>query len=72
MQQAFISKGMGAADALKAAYKALDYQVMKQASVLSYMDAFLGLGILFLFCIPFVLIVKGNRNKQVKIAEAMH
>jgi DHA2 family multidrug resistance protein len=39
--------------------------------VLSYMDAFLTLGVLFLICIPFVLIVKGTK-KKVDISEAMH
>jgi len=35
--------------------------------VLSYMDAFLYIGLLFLVCIPFVLLVRGRRNKQVKM-----
>ena len=72
MQQNFISKGMTPDVALKSAYKALDYSVFKQASVLSYMDVFLYLGVLFLICVPFVLLVKGNRKKKVDLAEAMH
>jgi MFS transporter, DHA2 family, multidrug resistance protein len=72
MQHAFMAKGMTPDIALNAAYKALDYTVMKQASVLSYMDAFLGLGLMFLFCIPFVLMVKGNKGKKVDLSEAMH
>ncbi len=48
-------------------FKALDFSVMKQAATLSYMDAFLYIGLLFLICIPFVLMVRGNRNKQVKM-----
>ncbi len=72
MQHAFMAKGMTPDVALNAAYKALDYAVTKQASVLSYMDAFLGLGVLFLICIPFVLMVKGNKGKKVDLAEAMH
>ncbi len=58
--------------ALQSAYKALDYSVFKQASVLSYMDVFLYLGVLFLIFVPFVLLVKGNRKKKVNLAEAMH
>ncbi len=50
-----------------AALKVLDYAVAKQAAVLAYMDAFLYIGLLFLICIPFVLLVRGNRNKQVKM-----
>ncbi|RYZ30027.1 MAG: DHA2 family efflux MFS transporter permease subunit [Chitinophagaceae bacterium] len=73
LQHAFMAKGMTADAALQSAYKSLDYVVMKQASVLSYMDAFLGLGIMFLLCIPFVLMVKANKKKQkVDLSEAMH
>ena len=72
LQHNFMSKGMTPDVALKSAYKALDYTITKQAAVLSYMDVFLYLGILFLICIPFVLVVKGNRNKKVDLAEAMH
>jgi DHA2 family multidrug resistance protein len=72
MQQAFMAKGMTPDVALHAAYKALDYVVLKQASVLSYMDAFLALGVMFLICVPFVLLVKSSKNKKVDLAEAMH
>lgn len=72
MQHAFIAKGMTPDVALNSAYKALEYTVSKQASVLSYMDAFLGLGVMFLVCVPFVLMVKGNRGKKVDLSEAMH
>lgn len=67
LQQGFIAKGQTADIALKSAYKALDYSVVKQAAVLSYMDAFLYIGVLFLLCIPFVLFAKGRQNKQVKM-----
>jgi MFS transporter, DHA2 family, multidrug resistance protein len=72
MQHAFMAKGMTPDAALNSAYKALDYAVMKQASVLSYMDAFLALGVLFLICVPFVLMVKGKKAKKADLAEAMH
>ena len=63
MQQSLAAKGQDP----HAAYKALEYAVIKQAAVLSYMDAFLYIGLLFLVCIPFVLLVRGKRNKQVKM-----
>ena len=63
MQHSFSANGQPPAAALKA----LDYSVMKQAAVLSYMDAFLYIGLLFLICIPFVLLVRGRRNQQVKM-----
>jgi DHA2 family multidrug resistance protein len=72
MQRSFMSKGMTPDVALKSAYEALDYSVFRQASVLSYMDVFLYLGVLFLLCIPFVLLVKGIRKKKVDLSEAMH
>jgi DHA2 family multidrug resistance protein len=72
MQHSFMSKGMTADAALKSGYQSLDYIVTKQASVLSYMDVFLYLGILFLVCVPVVLMVKGNKGKKVDVAEAMH
>jgi DHA2 family multidrug resistance protein len=49
-----MSKGFTANEAMKKAYQAIDYSVMKQSTVLSYMDIFLYLGILFLCCIPII------------------
>jgi len=67
IKQGFMAKGMDAGTASQSAYKLLQYSVAKQAAVLSYMDAFLYIGMLFLICIPFVLLVRGNRNRQVKM-----
>jgi MFS transporter, DHA2 family, multidrug resistance protein len=67
----FMSKGMPPNTALQSAYKALDYIVSGQAAVLSYMDVFYYLGILFLICIPFVLFVKRSKQKT-GLSEAMH
>jgi MFS transporter, DHA2 family, multidrug resistance protein len=73
MQQGFISKGMSPDVALKSAYTSLDYAIGKQASVLSYMDVFMYLGIAFLICIPFVLLVKQKKAaEKIDLAEAMH
>jgi DHA2 family multidrug resistance protein len=60
--------------AMSSAYQSIDYAVTKQAAVLSYMDVFLYLGVMFLICVPFVLLVSGNRKKKEKIdlSEAMH
>ncbi|HEY2649252.1 MAG TPA: MFS transporter, partial [Puia sp.] len=71
IQHGFIAKGMQPDVALKSAYKALDYSVTSQANVLSYMDVFYYLGILFLICIPFVLFVKRSKQK-LDMSEAMH
>ena len=72
LQHGFMAKGIPANIALKDSYQALDYMVMKQASVLSYMDVFLYLGLMFLICVPFVLLVKGNKKQKIDLAEAMH
>jgi MFS transporter, DHA2 family, multidrug resistance protein len=71
MQHGFMATGMPPNTALQSAYKALDYVVTGQANVLSYMDVFYYLGILFLFCIPFVLFVKRSKQKT-DMSEAMH
>lgn len=67
LKQVFMAKGIAPNIAQQDAYKLLDYSVMKQASVLSYMDVFYLIGALFLICVPFVLIVKGNRRKKEKL-----
>jgi DHA2 family multidrug resistance protein len=72
LQHSFMSKGIASDNALKTGYQTLEYMVSKQAAVLSYMDAFLYLGVMFLLCIPFVLMVKGNKGNKIKMSEAMH
>jgi DHA2 family multidrug resistance protein len=59
--------------ALASAYKTLDYGVTKQAAVLSYMDVFLYLGVMFLICVPIILLVKSKKaEKKLDLSEAMH
>jgi DHA2 family multidrug resistance protein len=73
MQHGFIAKGMTPDVALKAAYKVLDFSISKQAAVLSYMDVFLYLGVMFLICIPFILFVRKRKDKgKIDLSEAMH
>lgn len=62
-QQNFISKGFTPNEALNKAYQLMDLSVTKQAAVLSYMDVFLYLGVMFLICVPFVLMIKQGKNK---------
>jgi len=73
MQHSFMGKGMTPDVALQAAYKSLDYTVTKQAAVMSYMDVFLYLGVIFLICIPFILMVRQKKQVQkLDLSEAMH
>ncbi|MFY0256125.1 DHA2 family efflux MFS transporter permease subunit [Chitinophaga sp. 30R24] len=67
----FVAKGMDPQTALGSGYKILDLSINKQAAVLSYMDVFLYLGLLFLVCIPFVLMVKAKKSGKLD-ASAMH
>jgi DHA2 family multidrug resistance protein len=71
LQKGFMAKGFSANESLNKAYKVLDFNVTKQSAVLSYMDIFMYLGILFLVCIPIILIMKKAKNK-VNISDAMH
>ena len=71
LQHNFMAKGFSSNEALGKAYQILDYSVTKQSTILSYMDIFLYLGILFLCCIPIVLFVKKGKSK-VSIADASH
>ena len=63
LQQNFIQKGFSINESLDKAYTLLNANVMRQATVLSYMDVFLYLGILFLICVPFVLLIKKGSGK---------
>ncbi|HLN95462.1 MAG TPA: hypothetical protein VK183_07480, partial [Flavobacterium sp.] len=67
----FMAHGASPDVALQKAYQALDFTVMKQATVLSYMDIFIYLGLLFLCCIPIILLIRQGKSK-VDMSEALH
>jgi DHA2 family multidrug resistance protein len=71
MQRAFMAKGYSADVALKKAYQAIEYAVLKQSTVMSYIDIFMYLGIMFLLCIPIIFFIKKGKNK-ISAADAMH
>ena len=71
LQMGFMSKGFSANESLDKAHKAIEYKVIVQGNVLSYMDIFMYLGILFLLCIPFILLIKKGKNK-IDLSDAMH
>ncbi|MFI5155989.1 MAG: DHA2 family efflux MFS transporter permease subunit [Chitinophagales bacterium] len=72
LQNAFIAHGSSPDIALQQAYRVLDLNVMKQAAVLSYMDGFLYLGILFLIFTPFVLMVKHQKGTHTEAPKGAH
>jgi len=63
LEHNFLSKGMAPDLALKSGYQILDFSVTKQAMVMSYMDVFLYLGLMFLVCVPFVLWTRSGKGK---------
>jgi MFS transporter, DHA2 family, multidrug resistance protein len=68
MQQGFIQNNIPSNIALQDAYKALDYSVTKQAMVLSYMDVFFYIGLVFLVCVPFVLMVRSSKAVKLDLS----
>jgi DHA2 family multidrug resistance protein len=73
LQHQLIAKGEPANIALQKAWASLDGLVTAQAGILSYMDVFLYLGVLFLICIPFVLMVRENKGQgAASTAGSMH
>jgi len=66
------SKGFDTNVAQQKAYALLEGSVMKQATVLSYMDVFLWVGIMFLVCVPFVIMFIKTSKNTVKLADAAH
>jgi DHA2 family multidrug resistance protein len=64
--------GIDSVTARQTAYAALDGVVNKQATLLSYMDVFLYVGLLFLVCVPIVLLFIKKAKTKISLAEAAH
>jgi len=64
--------GMDSITARQTAYAMLDGAVDKQATLLSYMDVFLYVGLLFLVCVPIVLLFIKNAKTKLSLAGAAH
>ncbi len=67
----FISKGMAPNVAGKSALSLMDRMVSVQAVVLSYMDVFFWIGIMFLMCIPFVILFVRRSKSKVDLSHAL-
>jgi MFS transporter, DHA2 family, multidrug resistance protein len=61
LQNGLVAKGNDILTAKQQALAIMDHSITKQAAVLSYMDVFLFVGVLFLVCIPFILMAKGKK-----------
>jgi MFS transporter, DHA2 family, multidrug resistance protein len=66
------AKGMPGNIAEKTAHQILDGSVTLQATILSYMDIFLYVGVMFLVCVPMVMIFVKRSKSKVSMAEAAH
>lgn len=58
----FINKGQTLLDAKQAAVKAIDVAVVKQSTLLSYLDSYLLIGLLFTVTLPLLLFVIGRKK----------
>jgi DHA2 family multidrug resistance protein len=63
----FQTKGIGFLDAKTKAMQLIDVTVIKQTSMLSYLDAFLLIGCLFALALPLLLFVMKRSNKPAVI-----
>jgi DHA2 family multidrug resistance protein len=70
MKTAFMARGMDATTASNQAYAAMFGMVQRQAAMMSYIDTFFLLAILFITMLPLILIMK-RPTKQGGTAEAM-
>lgn len=66
------SKGTDSLTSRNMAYSMIDNSVTRQATLLSYMDVFLWVGIVFVICVPFVLLFVKKSKSQISLADAAH
>ena len=69
LQNGMTAKGTDIFTAKQQALALMDYSITKQAAVLSYMDVFIFVGVLFLICIPFILLAKGKEKHHFEMAD---
>jgi DHA2 family multidrug resistance protein len=63
MKQNFLAHGSTIDYATQQANKLMEVMIVRQASLLTYMDVFIGIGVFFLVCVPFVLVLRPAKNK---------
>jgi MFS transporter, DHA2 family, multidrug resistance protein len=67
----FVQKGMPSNIAVKSAEQLMDRLVSLQAVILSYMDVFLWVGVMFLVCVPFVILLVRESKHEIDMAHAI-
>ncbi|MEY8760213.1 hypothetical protein [Chryseobacterium tongliaoense] len=69
----FQSRGFGFPEARQKAIALLEKIVVQQSSFLSYIDAYLAIGLAFILVLPLLLFfIKKNKNKKMVIVSADH
>lgn len=68
----FISKGAGLLEAKARALKLMDLNVTKQSSLMSFDDAYLLIGLVFLISLPILLLASRRKGKPVQVALSDH
>ncbi|MGF7080867.1 DHA2 family efflux MFS transporter permease subunit [Mucilaginibacter sp. UYCu711] len=63
----FQTKGSGLAEAHQKAIKMIDLSVVKQSTLLSYLDSYLLIGLLFALALPLLLLVMKRKTGPVKM-----
>ncbi|GAB3347503.1 MDR family MFS transporter [Arachidicoccus ginsenosidivorans] len=72
LSHGFQAKGMTPDVARNSALKLMDQILTGQATIRSYMDVFFWIGMMFLVCVPFVLVLVRNSKTKVDISAMMH
>jgi len=68
----FTGKGLNAFDARANAVKLLDNNVSKQSNLLSFSDAYLVIGLIFLMALPLLLLVSRSKQKRAQVILSDH
>jgi DHA2 family multidrug resistance protein len=63
MSANMLAQGSTVGQATQQANQMMEGMVSRQAALLTYMDVFLDIGIFFLVCVPFVLLLRTSKNK---------
>lgn len=64
--------GLDSLTSRNTAYQMMDNSVTMQATLLSYMDVFMMVGVVFVVFVPLVLLIVKKSNAKVSLADAAH
>jgi DHA2 family multidrug resistance protein len=64
--------GLDSLTSRNTAYQMIDNSVMTQATLLSYMDVFMAVGVTFVVFVPLVLLIVKKSKSKISLADAGH